>query len=310
MKHIATKHIQVHIHSFSLRYQFRYRDDFDVFKFIKLAKESGFTGVNISANGPGYRDLGGTSSKHFNKVRQALKEQSMNCELDTSDTRKENLSRMLDVANAIGAEQLRVYTRYQGSLDELINWTVQDFKTIAPKAESLGINIVLENHEDFQGDAIAEILQQVDHPRIRALYDYGNSQMVGEDPIHALEAMIDYVTAVHVKDHIVVEHEGQDIIQGVAIGDGLLPVMQQTERLYDAGLRRFCFENVWGYVAPIIEDIKLPNSAIFAKHATHHYLCSDTLPRVEALDGELTAFERGWKWFCAELARAGYSIQA
>ena len=50
------KSIEMHIHSFSLRFQFKYRSDFDVFAYIALAKERGFTGVNISANGLGYRD--------------------------------------------------------------------------------------------------------------------------------------------------------------------------------------------------------------------------------------------------------------
>ena len=302
--------IEVHIHSFSLRYQFRYREDFDVFSFIDLARNTGFTGVNISANGPGYRDLGGTTAEHFARVKAKLLEQNMKCELDTSDTRVDNISAMLNVAYAIGAEQLRVYTRYQGSLKELTDWTVRDFKQIAPKAEALGINIVLENHEDFQGEVIAQILQQVDHPRIRALYDYGNSQMVGEAPMEALEAMIDFITAVHVKDHIVVEHEDRDIIQGVAIGEGLLPIMQQTDRLYEAGLRRFCFENVWGYVAPVVTGVELPDSPVFKKQAANHYLRADKLSVEEALAGEIAAFERGWGWFREQLNDAGYSIRA
>ncbi len=304
------KSIEVHIHSFSLRYQFRYRDDFDVFSFVELAKNAGFTGVNISANGSGYRDLGGTTTEYFAKVRAILFEQGMKCELDSSDTRVDNLSTMLDIAHAIGAEQLRVYTRYQGRLKELIDWTIRDFKQITPKAEALGINIVLENHEDFQGETIAQILQQVDHRRIRALYDYGNSQMVGEAPLDALEAMIGFITAVHVKDHIVVEHEDRNIIQGVAVGDGLLPVMQQTERLYEAGLRRFCFENVWGYVAPVIDGVKLPDTPVFKAHAANHYLRADDLSVEMALAGEMAAFERGWGWFREQLNRAGYGIQS
>ena len=50
---------------------------------------------------------------------------------------------------------------------------------------------------------ISSILEKVNHPRIKALYDYGNSQMVGEDPMQALWAMQPYIDAVHVKDHVV-----------------------------------------------------------------------------------------------------------
>ncbi|MEM7343980.1 MAG: TIM barrel protein, partial [Chloroflexota bacterium] len=180
------KMIEMHIHSFSLRYHFQYKPNFDVFRFIELAAEEGFTGVNISANGPGYRDLGGTTASHFEQIRQTLSEYDMNCEIDTSDTRVDNLQTMLVVTEAVGANQLRVYTKYTGSLDELIAWTIRDLSAIAPLAEEKGITIVLENHEDFQGETIHHILSEVNHPCIRALYDYGNSQMVGEDPLVAL----------------------------------------------------------------------------------------------------------------------------
>lgn len=303
------KPIEVHLHSFSMRYQFSYRDDFDVFSFIAFAHKAGFSGVNISANGPGYRDLSGTSPAHFQKVRECLKLHSMKCELDTSDTRVENLDRMLDVAQAIGAEQLRVYTKYTGTLADLIDWTVRDLTAVAPKAESLGINIVLENHEDFQGAALANILGQVNHPRIRALYDYGNSQMVAEEPMAALEAMIDYVTCVHLKDHVVIEKNAADIIQGVSIGRGLLPIMAQTDRLYQAGLRRFCFENVWGYVAPVAAGHTLPDTAVFSKNHNHAYLNANELSETDALAGEMDAFETAWTWLQENLAQNGYQIQ-
>lgn len=217
------KSIEMHIHSFSLRFQFKYRSDFDVFSYIALAQERGFTGVNISANGPGYRDLGGTTPSHFADVRACLQEHRMACEIDTSDTRVDNLRQMLSVAAQVGAERLRVYTKYQATLPEQIEWTVRDLRAIAPEADELGITIVFENHEDFQGAVISEILSQVNHPRIRALYDYGNSQMVGEEPMQALRAMQPYIDAVHVKDHVLLEHEGQIWVQGVPMGQGLFP---------------------------------------------------------------------------------------
>lgn len=304
------KAIEVHIHSFSMRYQFKYRNDFDVFSFIEFANKAGFTGVNISANGSNYRDLGGTSEAHFQKVREYLQAHSMKCELDTSDTNAENLTRMLDVAEAIGAEQLRVYTQYEGTLSDLIAWTVRDLRIVAAKAEILGITIVLENHEDFLGADLANIIEQVNHPSIRALYDYGNSQMLAEDPMEALEAMIKHVTCIHLKDHVVINKDGTDIIQGVPIGQGLLPIMAQTNRLYQAGLRRFCFENVWGYVAPVVGGKCLPDTPPFSKNHKHQYLNANELSEADALAGELAAFETAWVWLQDNLRQHGYQIQS
>jgi 3-oxoisoapionate decarboxylase len=302
------KSIEMHIHSFSLRFQFKYRSDFDVFAYIALARERGFTGVNISANGPGYRDLGGTTPQHFASVRACLQEYSMACEIDTSDTRVDNLQKMLLVASQVGAERLRVYTKYQASLSEQMEWTVRDLRAIAPQAERLGITIVFENHEDFQGAVISNILAQVNHPRIKALYDYGNSQMVGEDPMHALRAMQPFIDAVHVKDHVLLNHDGQLWVQGVPMGQGLLPIMEQTEALYAGGLRRFCFENVWGYAARFKAD-KLPASAAFSLEHQHRFLNGALLPESEALDRERQAFESAWQWYQHALKSEGFVIE-
>ncbi|CAB4599505.1 MAG: TIM barrel protein [Actinobacteria bacterium] len=301
------KRIEMHVHTFGVRYQFRHRDDFDVFTFLDLAVEQGFTGVNISANGPGLRDLGGTTPAHFEAVRRRLVELDLRCELDTSDTSPPHLVGMLDVAAAIGAEVLRVYTRYRGTPAELEAWTVRDLRAVAGEADARGVTIVLENHEDFQGDALARILGAVDHPRVRALYDYGNSQMVGEDPMAALTAMQPWITTVHAKDHVVIRDDEGWWVQGVPMGDGRLPIMEQTRRLYDGGLRRFCFENVWAYVAPLHADA-VPDVASFSLDHPHRRLAGDQLDPATAVAEEWSAFERGWGWFRDHLAADGFEI--
>ena len=302
------KSIEMHIHSFSLRFQFKYRSDFDVFAYIALARERGFTGVNISANGPGYRDLGGTTPRHFANVRTCLQEHQMACEIDTSDTRVDNLRQMLSVASQLGAQRLRVYTKYDAPLEEQIEWTVRDLRTIAPEAEQLGITIVFENHEDFQGAVISEILSKVNQPRIRALYDYGNSQMVGEEPMLALRAMQPYTDAVHVKDHVLLRNQGQLWVQGVPMGQGYLPIMEQTEALYAGGLRRFCFENVWGYVARF-KGKTLPASKPFSLEHQHGFLNGNLLPESDALQQEWQAFESAWQWYRSALSSSGFVIE-
>ena len=110
----------------------------------------------------------------------------------------------------------------------------------------------------LRGDEIplgARILSAVDHPNVRALYDYGNSQMVGEDPFDALAAMAPFIARVHAKDHVVIDTDGGTVVQGVPFGAGRLDLLGTTDRLYEAGVRRFCYENVWGYSAPLVAEI-------------------------------------------------------
>ncbi len=302
------KSLECHIHSYSLHNHFINLPEYDVFRFIDHAKEMGFSGVNISANGPGYRNLGGDTQEHFAKVKSYLIDTGMACELDTSDTRVEHLGELLRVAKAIGAGTVRVYTRYQGRVGELVKWTIADLKALAPLAEELAVQIVLENHEDFTGMQICEILDAVDSPWVKALYDYGNSQNVAEDPIHALEAMRPHVTRIHMKDHIVIKHDDRYWTQGVAIGEGTLPFTELTRRLIDMGLTRLCFENSWGYVAPISDQHgPLPSTDCF-KVFEQAPMVALKMPAEQAVAGELKALQDGLLHFQRICAGLGYKV--
>lgn len=305
------KRIELHVHSFSLRFQFRYRSSsgYDVFSYIDEMADRGFTGVNVSANGVGYRDLCGTTAEHFAAVAQAVDRRGLRLELDTSDTSEENMRTMLGVAAACGADTLRTYTKYQGELSEVVAWTIRDLRAIGSMAADVGVVVVLENHEDFTGPVLARILESVDHPNVRALYDYGNSQMVGEDPLAALGAMAPFIARVHAKDHVLVHGPGGPVVQGVAFGRGRLPVGEITDHLYAAGVRRFCFENVWGYNAPLkCSPDALPASPSFEWVDRTHYLVGDDFPVEVALREERTAFDLGLNAFHAMLAARGYEV--
>ena len=57
-----------------------------------------------------------------------------------------------------------------------------DLRAVAPRLRGRGVDLLLENHEDLTGAELATILAAVDHPAVAALFDYGNSMMVGEEP--------------------------------------------------------------------------------------------------------------------------------
>ena len=306
-----TKRIELHVHSYSMRFHLRHRavTGYDVFGYMAEMASHGFTGVNVSANGAGYRDLCGTDDAHFAAVRAAAAAHRLRLELDTSDTRAENMERMLRVAAACGADTLRTYTKYDAPLADVVPWTIRDLRSIAPLAADLGVLVVLENHEDFTGPVLAHILGEVGHPSIRALYDYGNSQMVGEDPFDALDAMAPFIARVHAKDHVLVRGPDGPVVQGVTFGTGNLDVLGTTDRLYAAGVRRFCFENVWAYRAPLkCSPDALPDTPYFAWEAPERYLHGDGLDPADAVRGERTAFDDGLLAFRAMLEHGGYEV--
>ena len=245
--------IEPTIHSFSLRQHFAHKPGFDAIEFAKLARSLGFQGLSLSLNDANYRHLGGKDTDRMDCLSAHLVSHKMSLEVDTSDTAPAHMSEMLKVAHRMGASSLRTYTRHFGDIAGMIEATASDLAEVVDEANDLGIVIVLENHEDFTGPELVQVIEKVDHQSLKILYDYGNSQMVLEDPDLALTAVLPHVHSVHFKDHVMIsaEHASQLTVAGVPIGDGFLPLESLTRRLLDQGLRRITFENVWAYTATI-----------------------------------------------------------
>lgn len=241
------------IHSFSLWHHFAHKPGFDCVAYADLAASLGFRGISLSLNNPDYRHLGGREPWRMDRLRDHLAGLSFSLEVDTSGTDPTHMAELLRVAARMGATSLRTYTRHGGTLAEMMAATTRDLAEVAPMAADLGIVVVLENHEDFTGPELAQIVEAVDHPALKVLYDYGNAQMVLEDPEAALSAVLPHVHSVHFKDHVMVRAKdaGRLTVAGVPVGEGFLPLDRLTRRLLDQGLRRFTFENVWAYSAGI-----------------------------------------------------------
>lgn len=311
------------LHSYSFRFHYLHKPGFDVFRFIETAVEGGFTGVNISANGANYRHLSGMAAEHVGRVAEALDQRDLLRDLETSGTDPDHLKTLLDVAQALGAAHLRTYTRHRGNTGQIVAATIEDLRVAAASAENAGVKILLENHEEFTGAEVAEILRAVDNPWVAALYDYGNSQMLLEHPLHALEAMKPFVLSAHLKDHMMLA--GQDApdgslsVQGVPVGSGALPIVEITRRLLAAGLDRIAFENVWAYRSPVTDDRGAGESGgvlgegafVLAQAPFDDAIC---LPDTAALERddpsrlvelEWKAYETGLSWLRGALSGAG-----
>ena len=245
--------VETTIHSFSLWHHFAHKPGFDCLSYADLAASLGLKGISLSLNDARYRHLGGRETWRMDRLRAHLQGLGFSLEVDTSGTGPAHMAEVLQAAHRMGATSLRTYTRHFGTPAEMIAQTTADLAAVAPRAADLGIVIVLENHEDFTGPELARIVETVDHPNLRILFDYGNSQMVLEDPEAALDAVLPHVHSVHFKDHVMVRPEvaGQLTVAGVPVGEGFLPLERLTQRLLAKGLRRITFENVWAYSAPI-----------------------------------------------------------
>ncbi len=311
--------IQLLLQSYCYRHHYLHAPGYDVFAFLDRAAADGFTGVSININGPNYRQLSGMSLDHQQAVGRRLSELALTCDLETSGTDLPHLQTMIAVCQRLGVGQLRTYMRHGGTVEETIARTIADLRVAGPHFERAGIPLLLENHEDFTGAEMAAILSAVDHPFVGALFDYGNSMMVGEEPLTALAAMLPYIRSVHLKDHACRGASGAERrILGVPLGSGVLPIAETTRRLVAAGLDRIILSSVWAYQSPLRawrgdgvwgEGVFRPESGPF-----------DALQRpweVEALavadparlvSLEAAAVQQGQAWLRAELRRLSIDV--
>lgn len=309
--------VDLAIHSFSMWHHFRHQPGFDCVAYADLMESLGFTGLNLSLNDANYRHLGGRDTWRMDRFRDRLAASGMSLEVDTSGTAPAHLRELIGVACRMGAASMRTYTRHGGTPAEMMAATIADLREAVPAAADQGIVLVLENHEDFTGPELARIIAEVDHPSLRILYDYGNSQMVLEDPEEALDVLLPYVHSVHVKDHVMVraEHAGRLTVAGVPMGEGFLPIAELTRRLLNHGLRRITFENVWAYTAPIRDGREAIGRTKLGE-GSFRYLDPPFDPRRVVLDQsrldgpglvrlERDALDRGLAWLKEQLKQLG-----
>ncbi len=260
-----THTVRLGLHSYSFENHFRYKTGFDAFAFIREAERLGLSGVHISMNDERYRWVGGTSPERLRAVGAAARERGMYLESDTSGTEPAHLARMIRACRQLGADRLRTYTTHNGRPRDQVEATIQDLRDAAPVAADLGVSILLENHEDFTGREIRQILEAVDHPSVGALFDFGNSMMVLEDPIEAAKEMAPFVRSVHLKDHVVVvpprsrssDPSAEPLICGAPIGRGRIDIGGVLAYLLDnTALDRVCIQSVYGFSAPITRHVE------------------------------------------------------
>ncbi len=140
--------------------------------------------------------------------------------LEISSTLPEDVDQAVAVARAIGSRNIRVYSRYEGSLSRVMGMIEDDLHRLARLADEHDLNFDFEQHEELKSDEIAALLRRVGHPRLNALFDFGNMINACEQPLPALANLAPFIRQVHLKGvRVVPEANGfghYGVLQGSA----------------------------------------------------------------------------------------------
>lgn len=110
----------------------------------------------------------------------------------------------IDYAKAIGAKVMRVVGsslefRFEPHEPQIERLTKM-FSEAVKVAEKNDIKMAIENHIDFNSDEIVTIIRNVNSPYFGINFDTGNFVRVLDDPVQAMEKLVQYVYATHIKD--------------------------------------------------------------------------------------------------------------
>lgn len=161
---------------------------------------------------------------------------------------------MVRIAGALGVDRIRVallYGRRYESFDTRQAWTAFDAKwrrqlaEMKPVIERYPIRVGIENHKDFSGAELAELLASLDSPKIGATVDFGNNVALLEEPLDTIRALAPFAVTTHVKDMAVRRTADGFELSEVPLGRGLVPLAEALRVLRAARPDiRFCLEMI------------------------------------------------------------------
>ncbi|TWU21377.1 sugar phosphate isomerase/epimerase family protein [Bythopirellula polymerisocia] len=212
--------------------------------FIDRASELKVDGVSLEScfipekNDPGY----------LSSVRDRLDEYAFDrvyawghpdgLEGGTNHTEYEEMIGSFQHANQIGAKIMRVVGssglfRFENH-QEQISRLVAMFRKAVKVAADCDIKMAIENHIDFTGDEILQLLEEVDSPYLGLNLDTGNFARLLDDPIKAMEKLAPYTLATHIKDLKINAAASVDdwyFFSTVPVGDGFIDNLQLARLL-------------------------------------------------------------------------------
>ena len=159
----------------------------------------------------------------------------------------DELRRYSDLAAELDAPYVRAFLGELPSgvnLDSSIYENITECLTVtADYAESVGVKVAIEPHDDFvRSSTIVPILNRVQHPALRVIWDIGNAFAAGEQPDRGFELFKGRIAYVQVKDG----KRDDATWQLCPLGQGNVP-LDQVFKLLRANNYQGAFSVEWEY---------------------------------------------------------------
>jgi sugar phosphate isomerase/epimerase len=151
-----------------------------------------------------------------------------------SQTAGESLMAALDAAVRLRAPLVRLHltpvleggrSRLGSRWHEMVTHARSVLVTEAARARGLGLELGIENHQDFGSEELLAIAEEAG-PNVGLVFDTGNPLAVGEDPIAFARRVRGRVRHLHLKDYRAqFTPDGYRLVR-CAVGDGCVPLSE------------------------------------------------------------------------------------
>lgn len=170
----------------------------------------------------------------LNRIGRRASELALTIEVGIRGSRPEHLRRNLAVAQALGAQVLRVVLSapaWEPSPDQ----AVAVLRALVPDLRAAGVTLAIENRFRFTPRSLAEIVRSVDDSAVGICLDPLNSiaNLVG--PAEAIAALAPLAVAAHAKDAVITRPSAGFYVSGCPLGEGLVDLAGMVEALSAAG---------------------------------------------------------------------------
>ena len=152
----------------------------------------------------------------------------------------------IERAVAIGADVMRVvgssFTWRKEPHGPQVKALIEQFRRAVPLAEQAGVKLAVENHIDFTGDEMVELIEGVGSPNFGINFDTGNFLRLLDDPVKGMQKLAKYTFATHIKDLKINPDASPDdwyFFSSVPVGDGLIDNVALARMLKDANYQGF-----------------------------------------------------------------------
>lgn len=106
-----------------------------------------------------------------------------------------------------------------------------DLASMIPLLERLDLQLCLENHFSIHPEKLSWLVEQLACSRISICFDCFNSFALNVCTFEALDALLPFITQIHIKD-VSIERSGNGFhIKGCKLGNGILDITRLRDRL-------------------------------------------------------------------------------